>query len=394
MKKLSLIALALAMVAPAMSAGDNIYLVKKSGVVEQRSRTEGDKITFNEPTGGLFSFTLNSTEGDTYSSIKGNFAVKIADETVKSFSPSKMEVGVVYSPFGNPTYERDGKRRLATTVGHDASTYDFTVYGLESGVTYTWRPYVKVLDHVYYGDSLRVAPMGDARTISRKVELKWYEYNDSPDWSGDQSYCIYTITLDRYNLGSSSEGDPGDYYAWGETSPKDEYTWDNYKWSNGTEATKYRATGSSVLYLESADDAATVISGGESHTLGYRDNSSASETFQFDYYYTKTWSSRVAPDGSTIYGLQITDWGGKETVFIPAGGYYDGTTLTDYGNEVALWQRVTFGFGKEADFVYGMTIKGTSATPYETDGSVTKHYRYMGLPIRACYGATRTDYDN
>ena len=95
MKKLSLIALALAMVAPAMSAGDNIYLVKKSGVVEQRSRTEGDKITFNEPTGGLFSFTLNSTEGDTYSSIKGNFAVKIADETIKSFSPSKMEVGVV-----------------------------------------------------------------------------------------------------------------------------------------------------------------------------------------------------------------------------------------------------------------------------------------------------------
>lgn len=385
MKKLVLIALGLAMVVPAMHADDNIYLVKKTGVVEQRNRTAGDKITFKKPESGLFSFTVNSTEAETYTTFKGNFDVKIADETVKSFSPSKIEVGVVYSPFGNPTYERDGKRRLGTTLSHDASTYDFTVYGLESGVTYTWRPYVKVFGQVFYGDSLQVTPIGDARTLSRKVELKYNEYYTS-------SYTTYTITLDRYNLGSSSDGDPGDYYAWGETTTKDEYTWDNYKWSEGTEATKYSATGSVPLYLEAADDAAAVITGGEAHTLGWRGSGNVQESFLFDHYYTKEWSSRVAPDGTTIYGLEITDRD-KQKIFIPAGGYYDGTTLTSYGTEMALWERNTFGYGIEADFVYASTIMGTSASPYETDGSVTKHYRYMGLPIRACYGSTATDYD-
>ncbi len=388
-KKLALMALGVAMVAPLMRAEENVYLVKKSGAVDKYSSIGGD-IAFREPEGGLFAFTFNSAGDPDSTIIKGNFSVKIVDETIKSFFPSKMEVGVVYSPFGNPTYARDGKMRLGKSMGPEGETYDFAVHGLEKGVTYTWRPYVKVLDNVYYGDSVRVATIGDARTLSRKVTLRWNEY--PPEWSSDLSYTTYTLTVDRYNLGSSSDGDPGDYYAWGETSPKDEYTWDNYKWSNGTEVTKYRATGKSVLGLEAADDAEMVISGGEGHMWGYYDYGGVQESLQFDHYYNKTWTTRIAPDGSTIYGTEISGNLDGEKIFIPAGGYYDGTTLTDYNTEAALWLRVTFGYGVEANFVYATTIKGTKDIPYETEGSVTKHYRYMGLPLRASYGATNTDH--
>ena len=38
----------------------------------------------------------------------------------------------------------------------------------------------------------------------------------------------------NYNLGASTPAGVGDYYAWGETEPKTEYTWANYKWSNGS----------------------------------------------------------------------------------------------------------------------------------------------------------------
>ena len=36
------------------------------------------------------------------------------------------------------------------------------------------------------------------------------------------------------NIGASSPGEPGDYFAWGETEPKSEYSWENYKfWVSG-----------------------------------------------------------------------------------------------------------------------------------------------------------------
>ena len=43
------------------------------------------------------------------------------------------------------------------------------------------------------------------------------------------------------NIGASSPEDYGDYFAWGETVPKKEYSWDTYKWSNGyfNKLTKY-----------------------------------------------------------------------------------------------------------------------------------------------------------
>ncbi len=35
------------------------------------------------------------------------------------------------------------------------------------------------------------------------------------------------------NVGANAPEEFGDYFAWGETAPKDYYDWDNYKWCNG-----------------------------------------------------------------------------------------------------------------------------------------------------------------
>ena len=35
------------------------------------------------------------------------------------------------------------------------------------------------------------------------------------------------------NIGANSPEEYGDYFAWGETAPKDDYNWSNYKWCNG-----------------------------------------------------------------------------------------------------------------------------------------------------------------
>lgn len=65
------------------------------------------------------------------------------------------------------------------------------------------------------------------------------------------------------NLGASKPEERGDFYAWGETSPKTIFSWGNYKWNDGMKAnpTKYTAE-DGITILELADDAANVQWGG------------------------------------------------------------------------------------------------------------------------------------
>ena len=67
------------------------------------------------------------------------------------------------------------------------------------------------------------------------------------------------------NVGASSPEEYGDYFAWGETEPKNDYNWSTYKYCKGssTTMTKYCTSSSygtvdNKTELEPSDDAATV----------------------------------------------------------------------------------------------------------------------------------------
>ena len=62
------------------------------------------------------------------------------------------------------------------------------------------------------------------------------------------------------NVGASAPEEYGDYFAWGETEPKDNYDWSNYKWCNGSRysLTKYCSSVDGKTELDPDDDAATV----------------------------------------------------------------------------------------------------------------------------------------
>lgn len=67
------------------------------------------------------------------------------------------------------------------------------------------------------------------------------------------------------NIGATSPDEFGDYFAWGETAPKEVYDWSNYKWCNGSEETmtKYCSNSSFGIVdnkteLDPEDDAAYV----------------------------------------------------------------------------------------------------------------------------------------
>ena len=66
------------------------------------------------------------------------------------------------------------------------------------------------------------------------------------------------------NVGATAPEEYGNYYAWGENTPKDNYDWDTYKLTTdgGTTFTKYHGTAGKTT-LAPEDDAAAVNWGGK-----------------------------------------------------------------------------------------------------------------------------------
>ena len=69
------------------------------------------------------------------------------------------------------------------------------------------------------------------------------------------------------NVGAKKPSDFGTYFAWGETKPKNFYSWDSYQWSRGKTQflTKY-STADRKTQLDPSDDAARANWGDEWRT--------------------------------------------------------------------------------------------------------------------------------
>ena len=109
------------------------------------------------------------------------------------------------------------------------------------------------------------------------------------------------------NLGANAEQDLGNFYAWGETATKSQYTWDNYKWGQKNNLTKYNATDKKST-LETADDPA------------YQKNNAWSmpTRAQFDELQSECdWQWVTAP----VPGYKVKARSGGSYIFLPAGGY-------------------------------------------------------------------------
>ena len=166
-----------------------------------------------------------------------------------------------------------------------------------------------------------------------------------------------------FNIGANSPGEVGDYFAWGESDPnKDTWNYATYSMCQGSTQymTKYNWT-DNKKELEPEDDAATVIWGSEWQMPS---NTQTAELF------TNASSTWVQQDG--VWGVQFKSIHNKKTIFFPAAGYYEGSSLkyTDTGN---YWTRnLASGVNYSAPKLYF-----SSSDEYNAD-----ERRYCGLTIR------------
>ncbi len=122
------------------------------------------------------------------------------------------------------------------------------------------------------------------------------------------------------NVGASSPEDYGDYFAWGETTPKDIYSWPSYKWCNGSETTmtkycsnsKYGDNGftDSKTVLDAKDDAARANWGGD-----WRMPTDP----EFGELIDNTTNEWTTQNG--VNGYKFTSKTNGNSIFLPAAGY-------------------------------------------------------------------------
>ncbi|MBP5666701.1 MAG: hypothetical protein J6X32_00980 [Salinivirgaceae bacterium] len=157
---------------------------------------------------------------------------------------------------------------LVTISANDNGTIETDVngrYAPGSNVTVTANPYAN-----YYFAGWSDGNTDNPRTITignENVSLTAYFFAPTVDL-GLESGTLWATC----NLGATVPWNYGDYYAWGETQTKDDYSWETYKYCKGGDDhkltkycydAKYGNNGftDTLTTLEAADDAATAVLG-------------------------------------------------------------------------------------------------------------------------------------
>ena len=142
------------------------------------------------------------------------------------------------------------------------------------------------------------------------------------------------------NVGAKNPWDYGDYFAWGETEPKEDYRWETYKYViNGdfNKFTKYcnnsddgnNGFTDNLTVLLPEDDAATANWGSD-----WRMPTQAE--FQ-ELYDNSDWEWTSNYNGTGVSGIIVKSRNNANSLFLPAAGYRYGTDLLNAGSEGDYW---------------------------------------------------------
>ena len=170
------------------------------------------------------------------------------------------------------------------------------------------------------------------------------------------------------NVGANAPEEYGDYFAWGETTPKSRYAWDTYKWCNGDykELTKYndrdnRGTVDNKYTLDLSDDAAYANWGSTWRMPTYTDWEELVNQC--------TWK-RTTQNG--VSGYTVTASNGS-AIFLPAASLINYSRPDDRG----------LGLYWSNSLDSTTSYNGAIVLFTSTDVLFDSFYRYVGIPVRA-----------
>ena len=305
-----------------------------NGYMYYSNRTTAITITFNaqQPVTQVVVTTTVPTDITTTSAVVGG-TVTIGEGN------HVFARGVCWGIEPNPTIDDNH-------ISNGAETGDFsdTLTDLTPSTTYYVRAYVVTDYGLAYGEELSFTTDHSFVDLGLPSGLLW-------------ATC---------NVGANAPEDYGDYFAWGETQPKETYSWSTYQYCNGSSNTLtkycnnpnygYNGFTDSLTTLLPEDDAATA-NWGEDCRMPTR--SEWQELFENT---TGTWVTTqngvvgcifTASNGNSIFlPAAGRNWGGENND-LNIYGYYWSSSLCDEGPQASAW-----GFNSFNSSNYGMLVNG------------------------------------
>ena len=175
------------------------------------------------------------------------------------------------------------------------------------------------------------------------------------------------------NIGASSPEEYGDYFAWGETSPKSIYEWTTYRWCNGDEGTLVKYNNDSSFgtvdnrgSLELSDDVAHVT-WGDNWRMPRVD-----ELLELIESCTWTWTTMGGTNG-----YRVTASNGN-SIFLPAAGARSSDMLLFDNSSGYFWTSSLHQGNPNCAYHLHFHSSKVEREFYSM--------RFCGMPIRPVYG--------
>ena len=181
------------------------------------------------------------------------------------------------------------------------------------------------------------------------------------------------------NVGADAPWDYGDYFAWGETQPKDDYNWDTYQYSNGgfyeeckddfiPYLTKY-CNRSSLGYNGFTDNLTTLLPEDDAATANWGSGWRMPTKEEWQELYNNTTVTWTTQNG--VNGRLFTAANGN-SLFLPAAGFHEDSDL--YGGIGFYWSSSLYTGGPLSAWCFSFS----SDWCY-----VRSDFRSDGLSVRA-----------
>lgn len=201
----------------------------------------------------------------------------------------------------------------------------------------------------------------------------------------------------EWNIGATSPEQSGNYYAWGETTVKSDYSWTTYFDSKDGENfktyflyNKQKKLGKPSIVRTSRDVA----------FIKWGDNWQIPSADQVDELMTKCkwqWTTKKGMKGFNIIGPN------GHSIFMPAAGFKHRKTVNEYGKECHYWSGDLLSTDRKESFMkyfyrndnsymdwtvwnYATAIQAWVLDNGKSEAFGSEIYRRRGMPVRAVQG--------
>ena len=263
--------------------------------------------------------------------------------------------GVCWSTSHNPTLGDSH-----TTDGTGTGSFTSTITGLNASTTYYVRAYASnSLVTIYGGEQSFTTEAGGGS-------------------GGDHAYVDLGLPSGLLwatcNVGADNPEDYGDYFAWGETQPKDTYSWSTYQYCNGGDGwntlTKY-CNNSSYGYNGFTDDLTSLLPEDDAATANWGSDWRMPTKEEWQELYNNTTHTWTTQNG--VNGRLFTASNGN-SLFLPAAGYRNYSSFVSAGSYGNYWSSSLIAgspnyawyfyfysgsyYVNSDDRIYGLSVRG------------------------------------